>query len=77
MFCFLFFVFVCFLDYPFFIEPTKKGGGGWGEKILVTCLKLCIFGYAIHKFLDLVAIGGLKFMSLSSVVDPFVAFAVR
>ena len=44
---------------------------------LVICLKLCIFGYAIHKFLDLVAIGGLKFMSLSSVVDPFVAFAVR
>ena len=77
MFCFLFFVFVCFLDYPFFIEQKKKRGGGRGEKILVTCLKLCIFGYAIHKFLDLVAIGGLKFMSLSSVVDPFVAFAVR
>ena len=72
MFCFLFFVFVCFLDYPFFIELKKKG-----ERILVSCLKLCIFGYAIHKFLDLVAIGGLKFMSLSSVVDPFVAFAVR
>ena len=76
MFCFLFFVFVCFLDYPFFIEQKKSGGRGGGGN-LFNCLKLCIFGYAIHKFLDLVAIGGLKFMSLSSVVDPFVAFAVR